>query len=57
MHWSSNFIMANLKEEKVKFAALILCLTVMACAPYKPPLEETQIVDGKSIVVPPEFKK
>ena len=34
-----------------------LCLTIllMACSPKKPPLEATQIIDGQSIVVPPEF--
>ena len=28
---------------------------VTACSPNKPPLEPTQIVNGKSIVTPPEF--
>ena len=40
-----------------KICLLILCgLLVCACsANKKPPLEQTQIVDGKSIVMPPEF--
>ena len=32
-----------------------LCILVTACAPYKPPLSETQVVDGHSIVIPPDF--
>ena len=36
---------------------ILLCLTVVACAPYKPPLDETQVVDGNSIVIPPEFNQ
>ena len=36
-------------------SCILLCLSVMACAPKKPPLEETQIVNGKSIIIPPEF--
>ena len=39
----------------MKFLALILCLTVMACTPYKPPLDDTQVVNGDSIIVPPNF--
>jgi len=39
----------------------LLCLCVMslliACTPKKPPLEETQLIDGKSIIIPPEFDK
>ncbi|MBR4932144.1 MAG: hypothetical protein IKZ02_03865 [Alphaproteobacteria bacterium] len=40
-----------------KICLLILCgLLVGACsANKKPALEQTQIVDGKSIVMPPEF--
>ena len=40
-----------------KFLFLIFLFILTACAPYKPDLEETQIVDGKSIIVPPEFNK
>ena len=40
---------------------LILCtsllLCVMACSPKKPPLDDTQIVNGQSIIIPPEFDK
>lgn len=38
-----------------KLVFVFLCLCVMGCAEKKPPLEQTQIVDGKSIVMPPEF--
>ena len=35
---------------------LMICLWVGACSGVKkPPLAPTQVVDGKSIVVPPEF--
>lgn len=38
---------------------LSLCFVLMglsACSNYaKPPLEPTQVVDGKSIIMPPEF--
>ena len=34
---------------------MLLCSGVVACAPKKPPLAPTQIVDGKSIIIPPEF--
>ena len=36
---------------------IIGCLLLVACAPYKPPLDETQVVDGNSIIVPPEFSQ
>ena len=39
----------------MKLWILILGMLVISCAPYKPPLEETQIVDGESIVIPPDF--
>ena len=35
--------------------ALLLC--VLACSPKKPPLDDTQIVNGQSIIIPPEFDK
>ena len=34
---------------------IVLCIVLSACAPKKPALNSTQIVNGKSIVVPPEF--
>ena len=35
---------------------ILLCCLVMACSGVKkPPLSPTQIVDGKSIIIPPEF--
>lgn len=41
---------------KLLLMALCLLLTgVSACSSSKPPLEPTQVVDGKSIVMPPEF--
>ena len=33
------------------------CLVLVSCAPYKPPLEDTQVVNGASIIVPPEFNQ
>ena len=40
-----------------RLLCLLVCCTLMACAPYKPPLEDTQVVNGESIVVPPNFDK
>jgi len=37
------------------FLMIVLCVVLSACAPKKPPLASTQVVNGKSIVVPPEF--
>ena len=37
------------------FLIVLLCIGVIACTPKKPPLSPTQIVDGKSIIIPPEF--
>ena len=35
---------------------LLLCCSVVGCSGVKkPPLSPTQVVDGKSIVIPPEF--
>ncbi|MBQ9089908.1 MAG: hypothetical protein IJY58_02550 [Alphaproteobacteria bacterium] len=34
---------------------IVICGLIMGCTTKKPPLEETQVVDGKSIVMPPEF--
>ena len=39
----------------MKIFILILFLMIAACAPYKPPLDETQVVNGNSIIVPPNF--
>ena len=41
----------------IYWITLFLCLTLTACAPYKPPLDETQVVNGNSIIVPPDFNK
>ncbi len=38
-----------------KISLIVVCLALCACTPKKPPLEPTQIVNGKSIVIPPEF--
>ena len=37
------------------FLIMALCIILSACAPKKPKLTDTQIVNGKSIVIPPEF--
>lgn len=37
--------------------AVLLCLCVMGCAPKKPAIADTQMVNGKCIIVPPEFDK
>ena len=39
----------------MKIFTLILFLMMTACTPYKPPLDETQVVNGNSIIVPPNF--
>ena len=41
----------------MKIFVLSLCLMIVACAPYKPDLDDTQVVNGESIVVPPEFNQ
>lgn len=38
-----------------KLSLFVLCFILSACAPYKPELDETQVVDGNSIIVPPDF--
>lgn len=39
-----------------KIVVLLVCCLVIGCSGVKkPPLAPTQIVDGKSIVIPPEF--
>jgi len=39
----------------------LFCITLsfflLACGFKKPPLEETQLVNGQSIIVPPEFNQ
>ena len=40
-----------------KIILLLMLFVLSACAPTKPPLEETQIVNGESIIVPPDFDK
>lgn len=40
--------------KKILFIVPLLVI-LSACSESKPPLESTQIVDGKSIVMPPEF--
>ena len=40
--------------KKVFFLIMIFCF-LSACTTQKPPLSSTQIVDGKSIIIPPEF--
>ena len=38
------------------FLIMALCIVMLsACTPKKPKLTNTQIVNGKSIVIPPEF--
>lgn len=39
--------------KKLIFVFLLLFIT--SCTEKKPPLKQTQIVDNKSIVMPPEF--
>ena len=41
----------------MKICTLFVCLLIVGCAPYKPPLDETQVVNGESIVVPPNLDK
>ncbi len=36
-------------------AIIPIGLGIVACTPQKSPLAPTQIVNGKSIVIPPEF--
>lgn len=38
-----------------KLIFVFLCLCVMGCAEKKEQLATTQIINGKSIVMPPEF--
>ncbi len=38
-----------------KLILICLCAFLPACAQKKPPLAPTQVVNGQSIVMPPEF--
>ena len=38
-----------------KILVLFCLLLLVACGHKKPPLAPTQTVDGKSVIVPPEF--
>lgn len=38
-----------------KLILICLCALLSACVQKKPPLAPTQIVNGQSIVMPPEF--
>ena len=38
-----------------KIVFILCCVLLMGCGHKKPELAPTQIVDGKSIVIPPEF--
>ncbi len=38
-----------------KIGIILLCIGLASCAPKKPESVATQIVNGKSIIVPPEF--
>ena len=46
-----------MKQNKicVLFALMFCIIGLSACTPKKPPLEPTQVINGKSIVMPPEF--
>ena len=41
--------------KKIIFISFICCLIVACSNVKKPPLSPTQVVDGKSIIIPPEF--
>lgn len=36
---------------------ILICCATCACAPKKPPIADTQMVNGKCIIVPPEIDK
>lgn len=39
-----------------KIIMISICLLLMSCSGVKkPPLSPTQVVNGKSIIIPPEF--
>ena len=39
----------------IRFLLILSFVFLTACAPYKPPLDDTQVVNGNSIIVPPDF--
>ncbi len=39
----------------IRFLLILSLVSLTACAPYKPPLDDTQVVNGNSIIVPPNF--
>jgi len=40
----------------MKISVLLSCfILISACSPYKPPLTDTQVLNGNSIVLPPDF--
>ena len=41
----------------MKIFIVLLGFALMSCAPYKPPLDDTQVVNGGSIIIPPEFNQ
>ena len=41
----------------MKIICITLCLITIACSPYKPPLDDTQMIEGESIIVPPDFNE
>ena len=41
--------------KKIIIAVMVCCLLGACSHTKKPPLAPTQIVDGKSIIIPPEF--
>ena len=41
----------------MKVLFLFLSLFTIGCTPYKPETSDTQVVHGKSIIVPPEFNQ
>ena len=43
-----------LKDNEMNKLVLLMVLFVLtSCAPYKTPLDDTQIVNGESIIIPP----
>ena len=41
--------------KKIILISFVCCLIVACSNIKKPPLSPTQVVDGKSIIIPPEF--
>ena len=38
-----------------RLSLLFFLFILTCCAPYKPELDETQVVNGQSIIIPPDF--